>query len=75
MIVNDSISIQQEESVVTQATMQSRSAIQHFYNEPPNINSARVETAADNNDIHVDASHLARGKDYRCINQKTTFPG
>ncbi len=30
--------------------------IQHSQHEPPNINSARVETAADNNDNHVDAS-------------------
>jgi hypothetical protein len=30
--------------------------IQHCQNEPPNINSARVKRAADNNDIHVDTS-------------------
>ncbi len=30
--------------------------IQHSQHEPPNINSARVETAADNNDNHVNAS-------------------
>jgi hypothetical protein len=30
--------------------------IQHSQHEPPNIDSARVETAADNNDNHVDAS-------------------
>jgi hypothetical protein len=54
MIVNESISVQQEESIATQATVQLRSAIQHCQNEPPNINSARVERAADNNDIHVD---------------------
>jgi hypothetical protein len=30
--------------------------IQHSQHEPPNIVSARVETAADNNDNHVDAS-------------------
>ncbi len=56
MIVNGSISLQQEESIVTQATVQPRSAIQHCQNEPPNINSTRVERAADNYDIHIDAS-------------------
>jgi hypothetical protein len=56
MIINESISVQQEESIVTQATMQPRSAIQHCQNELPNINSARVERAADNNDNHVDTS-------------------
>jgi hypothetical protein len=30
--------------------------IQHSQHEPPNIDSARVEKAADNNDNHVDAS-------------------
>ncbi len=30
--------------------------IQHSQHEPPNIDSARVETAAENNDNHVDAS-------------------
>jgi hypothetical protein len=56
MIVNESISVQQEESIVTQTTLQPHSAIQNCQNEPPNINTARVERAADNNDIHVDAS-------------------
>jgi hypothetical protein len=56
MIVNESISVQQEESIVTQATVQPRSAIQHFQNDLPNINSARVEREADNNDTHVNAS-------------------
>jgi hypothetical protein len=51
MIVNESISVQQEESIVTQATVQPRSAIQHWHNEPPNINPARVERAADNKEI------------------------
>jgi hypothetical protein len=32
------------------------SVIQHSQHEPPNVNSARVETAADKNDNHVDAS-------------------
>jgi hypothetical protein len=56
MIINVFIRIQQEESIVTQATVQPRSAIQHCQNELPNINSARVERAADNNDIHFDTS-------------------
>jgi hypothetical protein len=56
MIVNESISIQQEESIVTQATVQPHSAIWHFQNEPPNIDFARVERAADNNGIHVNTS-------------------
>jgi hypothetical protein len=30
--------------------------IQHSQHEPPNISSARVKTAADNNDNHIDAS-------------------
>jgi hypothetical protein len=30
--------------------------IQHSQHEPPNIDSARVETAADNNGNHIDAS-------------------
>jgi hypothetical protein len=55
MIVNESISVQQEESIVTQATVQPCS-IQYYQSEPPIIDSARVETAADNNDNHVDAS-------------------
>jgi hypothetical protein len=56
MIVNESIGVQQEESIVTQATVQPRSAIQHCQNEPSNIDSVRVERAADNNDIQVNAS-------------------
>ncbi len=56
MIVNESIRVQQEESIVTQATVHSRSTIQHCQNEQPNIDFARVETAADNNDIHVNTS-------------------
>jgi hypothetical protein len=36
--------------------VQPHSLIQHSQHELPNINSARVETAADNNDNHVDAS-------------------
>ncbi len=43
-------------SIVTQETVQPHSVIQHSQHEPPNINSARVETAADNKDNHVDAS-------------------
>ncbi len=39
---------------LTQATVQPRSAVQHCQNEPPNINSARIERAAGNNDIHID---------------------
>ncbi len=45
MIINESISVQQEESIVTQATVQPCSAIQHFQNELPNIDSARVESS------------------------------
>jgi hypothetical protein len=56
MIVNEPISIQQEQSIVTQETVQPHSVIQHSQHELPNINSARVETAADNNDNHVNAS-------------------
>jgi hypothetical protein len=56
MITNESISIQQEQSILPQATVQPRSAIQYCQNEPPNINFTSVERAADNNDIHVDAS-------------------
>ena len=56
MIVNESISVQQEKSIVTQTTLQPHSAIQNCQNEPPNINSTRVERAADNNDIHVNTS-------------------
>ncbi len=36
--------------------MQPHSVIQHSQHEPPNTNSARVETAADNNDNNVNAS-------------------
>ena len=56
MIVNESISVQQEESIVTQATVQPRSAIQHCQNEPPNIDSARVERVPDNDGIQVNTS-------------------
>jgi hypothetical protein len=56
MIINESIIVQQEESIVTQATVHPRSTIQHCQNELPNIDSARVERAADNNDIHIDTS-------------------
>jgi hypothetical protein len=56
MIINESIILQQEESIVTQATVQPRSAIQHCQYEPPNIDSARVERASDNNDIQIDTS-------------------
>ncbi len=56
MIVNEPISVQQEESIVSQATVQPHSAIQHCQNEPPNIDSARVERVSDNNDIHVNTS-------------------
>jgi hypothetical protein len=56
IIINEPISIQQEQSIVTQETVQPHSVIQHSQHEPPNIKSARVETAADNNDSHVDAS-------------------
>jgi len=56
IIVNEPINIQQEQSIVTQETVQPHSVIQHSQHEPPNINFARVKTAADNNDNHVDAS-------------------
>jgi hypothetical protein len=36
--------------------VQPHSVIQHSQHELPNIDSARVETAADNNDNHVNAS-------------------
>jgi hypothetical protein len=55
-IANEPISVQQEQSIVTQETVQPSSVIQHSQHEPPNIDSARAETAADNNDNHVDAS-------------------
>ncbi len=56
IIVNEPISVQQEQSIVTQETVQPHSVIQHSQHEPPNIYSPRVETAADNNDNHVNAS-------------------
>ncbi len=56
IIVNEPISIQQEQSIVTQETVQPHTLIQHSQHEPPNINSASVETAADNNNNHVHAS-------------------
>jgi hypothetical protein len=56
IIVKEPISIQQEQSIVTQETVQPHSVIQRSQHEPPNINSARVETAADSNDNHVDTS-------------------
>jgi hypothetical protein len=56
IIVNEPISVQQEQSIVTQETVQPHSVIQHSQHEPPNIDPARVETAANNNDNHVDAS-------------------
>jgi hypothetical protein len=56
IIINEPISTQQEQSIVTQETVQPHSVIQHSQHEPPNIHSARVETAADNNDNHIDAS-------------------
>jgi hypothetical protein len=56
MTINELISIQQEESIVIHATVQPLSAIQHCWNEPPNIDSARVKRAADNDDIHANAS-------------------
>jgi hypothetical protein len=56
IIVNKPISVQQEQSIITQETVQPHSVIQHSQHEPPNINSPRVETAADNNDNHVNAS-------------------
>jgi hypothetical protein len=56
VIVNEPISVQQEQSIVTKETVQPHSVIQHSQHEPSNIDSARVETAADNNDNHVNAS-------------------
>jgi hypothetical protein len=56
IIVNELISIQQEQSIVTQETVEPHSVIQHSQHKPPSINSARVETAADNNDNHFNAS-------------------
>jgi hypothetical protein len=56
IIVNEPISVQQKQSIVTQETVQPPSMTQHSQHEPPNIDSARVETAADNNDNHVNAS-------------------
>ncbi len=70
MFINESISIQQEKSIVTQATVQPSSAIQHCQNEPPNIHSARVERAADNNDIHVNTSSGIQQKE-RVIDAST----
>jgi hypothetical protein len=58
IIVNEPISVQQEQSIVAQETVQPHSVFQHSQHEPPNIDSARVETAADNNDNHVDASSI-----------------
>jgi hypothetical protein len=56
VIVNEPISVQQEQSIVTRETVQPHFVIQHSQHEWQNIDSARVETAADNNDNHVDAS-------------------
>jgi hypothetical protein len=43
-------------------------------NEPPNINSARVEREADNNDIHVNTSSgIQQEEKLLHINQRTTF--
>jgi hypothetical protein len=56
IIVIEPISVQQEQSIVTQETVQPHSVIQHSQHEPPNINTARVKTAADNNDNCVNAS-------------------
>ncbi len=74
--VNEPISIQQEQSIVTQETVQPHSVIQHSQHEPPNIDSARVETAADNNDNHINASSGIQQEEriFLCINQGTTFP-
>jgi hypothetical protein len=55
-IGNESISIQQEQSILTQKTVQPHSVIQHSQHEPPNIDSARVETAADN--MTITSMHL-----------------
>jgi hypothetical protein len=43
IIVNVPISVQQEQSIVTQETVQLHSVIQHSQHEPPNIDSARVK--------------------------------
>ncbi len=56
IIINESISVQQEQSIVTQETVPPHSVIQHSQHELPNIDSARVKTAEDNNDNHVNAS-------------------
>jgi hypothetical protein len=56
IIINEPISVQQEQSIFTQETVQPHSVIQHSQHEPPNMDSARVKTAADNNDYHVNAS-------------------
>jgi hypothetical protein len=77
MIINESISVQQEESIVPQATVQPHSAIQHCQNEPPNINSARVERAADNNYIHVDTSFGVQQEERVIVasTKEPLFPG
>jgi hypothetical protein len=56
IIVNEPLSVQQEQSIVTQETMQPHSVIQHSEHKPPNINSARVETAAEN--LTITLMHL-----------------
>jgi hypothetical protein len=75
IIVNKPISVQQEQSIVTQETVQPHSVIQYSQHELPNIDSARVESAADNNDNHVDAS-LAFSKRKRLLlhQPRNNFP-
>ncbi len=75
IIVNEPISVQQEHSIVTQETVQPHSVIQHSQHEPPNINSARAETAADNNDNHVDASSGIKQEERVLLQQpRNDFP-
>ncbi len=60
IIVDEPIRVQQEQSIVTQETLQPHSVIQHSQHELPNINSARVETAADNNGLLRKVGPLVR---------------
>jgi hypothetical protein len=75
IIVNEPISVQQEQSIVTHETVQPHSAIQHSQHEPPNIDSARVETAADNNDNQVNASSCIQQEERLSLHQpRNNFP-
>jgi hypothetical protein len=53
IIVNDSISIHHKESIKAQSMLEPCSVNQHHQGDPPNIDSATVESAPDNNNNDV----------------------